>query len=264
MKKIIWSILAFSITLAILGLIIWTFKNFSDGSIKMSDWLAFTGAFLGSVGTIFLGLVTLYQNHYLNQQNLELQQKLFILEYRPQIKVTGCKIYDSLQSLETINESCFFTKETLAVINNSDFDDDVYSVIEIELQFQNLNSKTRIKHIGFVDFVQIINSYYDLCFECPSVYLPIHLLNERETYDVFLSCVCKKEAMDPVSEEYSSIAEKIVNSTDNEPLLFQATMDIENYESVHQKIHIELQVNKENQLLGQVYENDFQYFKYKN
>ena len=70
--------------------------------------------------------------------------------------------------------------------------------------------------------------------------------------------------MDPVSEEYSSIAEKIVNSTDNEPLLFQATMDIENYESVHQKIHIELQVNKENQLLGQVYESDFQYFKYKN
>lgn len=56
--------------------------NHVDGNIPLgsnlekSDWLSFWGDLLSYIGTVFLGLMALYQNHIFNQENEKSQNRL--------------------------------------------------------------------------------------------------------------------------------------------------------------------------------------------
>ena len=261
MKKIVIMLaLTAVIFIIIFFIIICIFIYISNNSVTVSDWLAFTGSFLGFIGTIFLGIITLYQNHQLNKYNLKLQKQLLILEYRPQIKIIGYEISDSLEGIETINETNFYSKRAARAIQNCDIEKDVFSVLNIELKIKNLNPKSHIKHIGFYDFVQIVNPSCNICFDCPSIYLPVSC--SSQIYSVIISCVCHKCKFIEETEEYKSIAQNIVNKIKEQPLIFQARMDIENYEKIHQQVHIDFIIDKkkDNRISNQVTETDIKYF----
>ena len=88
-KFLITAILIISIL--IIPAMIWLFSIsnlvITTGTdLSKSDWLSFVGSFLGYVGTVTLGLVTLWQNHNLSQANERLVKLNTIAQFYSEIE----------------------------------------------------------------------------------------------------------------------------------------------------------------------------------
>lgn len=116
--------------------------NQVDGNIPLgsnlekSDWLSFWGDLLSYIGTVFLGLMALYQNHIFNQGNEKSQNRL-----------------------EKINNDLVFTQKT-QVNPVVDFDEDVEGNLfffkdgQVSMVMKNYGNKDiwecKIKSVSYV------------------------------------------------------------------------------------------------------------------
>jgi hypothetical protein len=135
--------------LLIVYLIIWGFFQLegfipSGSGLKRADWLSFLGEFLGFVGTASLGFVAYMQNVRLHRENKKLQEDNIVLEFHPDMYVSGVELPWSVQ-LGSWRENCFPAVERQSlfplIIEEYTVDTELPILMEIFILLSNKNEK---------------------------------------------------------------------------------------------------------------------------
>lgn len=234
----------FFICLCVFALLLISYKVlFDDGKLTRSDWLGFLGAYLGSLGTVFLGIVSLFQNQKLHVENKRIQEKAFLFEYHPDMILYSYSISEPFYYEDgSMNEFCFMSEAVQEKLDQNCYDPNVdeCSGFRITLNFRNMNPKSYPRHIMFKDVFQIHTGVYSEIYKCSQHWLPLRKVNE-DVFSVNVFCAYEIEEENPYVDEYSiNECNDFLESIIEKQTAFQATIVVGDYQGLVEESHLDL------------------------
>ncbi|WP_195198852.1 hypothetical protein [Faecalispora jeddahensis] len=230
------------------------YKAIDNNYVSRADWLNFLGAYIGALGTVFLGVVSIYQNKQLHIENKRLQEQAFLFEYHPDMNLYSYSISSSKYSSvdDAIKYYFFISEETDINILNTDYDPEVdkFTYFCINFKFRNLNPKSIPKNIYFKNYLKICSEDIREIYDFPKYHFP---LNKEEDgfYSICISCTYELFNIQNVEETQANCNAFLKAIQVNSPS-FQMTIAVEDYQGLVEESRVSLNLDPQALYDGEV------------